>query len=49
LFDTLAANGGFIELMELSGAMEASLQRMHAAHLEWDGISRPIRAIADLA
>ncbi|WP_292634936.1 VOC family protein [Novosphingobium sp.] len=49
LFDTLAANGGFIELMELSVAMEASLQRMHAAHLEWDGISRPIRAIADLA
>ena len=49
LFDTRAANGGYVELMELSAAMEASLGRMHAAHLAWDGATRPVRSMAELA
>ena len=48
LFDTRRGNGGYVELMEISTAMEASLDRMHAAHCAWDGIDRPVRSIADL-
>ncbi len=48
LFDTRGGNGGYIELMDLSPAMEASLERMHAAHLVWDGVDRPVRSMADL-
>ena len=49
LFDTRAGNGGYIELMEISEPMEASLNRMHAAHLGWDGVTRPVRSMAELA
>lgn len=48
LFDTREGNGAYIELMEISPAMEASLERMQAAHQEWDGVSRPVRSMADL-
>jgi hypothetical protein len=49
LFDTLAADAGYIELMELSPAMEQSLARMHRAHLAWDGKSDPVRGMEALA
>jgi hypothetical protein len=49
LFDTRSGNGGYVELMELSPAMETSLERMHAAHCAWDGTTRPVRSMADLA
>lgn len=49
LFDTRAGNGGYTELMELSPAMEASLEAMHAAHCKWDGVTRPVRTMAELA
>jgi hypothetical protein len=49
LFDTRVGNGGYVELMELSPAMEESLQRMHRAHLAWDGTSNPARTMAELA
>jgi hypothetical protein len=49
LFDTRPGNGGYVELMEISPAMEASLGRMHAAHVAWDGTTRPIRSMSDLA
>lgn len=49
LFDTRAVDGGYVELMEMSPAMEDSLRRMHRAHLDWDGSTDPVRSIADLA
>ncbi|WP_380879612.1 hypothetical protein ACFB49_23260 [Sphingomonas sp. DBB INV C78] len=48
LFDTRSGNGGYVELMEISPAMEDSLRRMHAAHLDWDGVTAPVRSMADL-
>ena len=49
LFDTRAANGAYVELMELSPAMHGSLARMEQAHRQWDGITDPVRPIARLA
>ena len=49
LFDTREGNGGYVELMEISAAMEMSLEQMQAAHGAWDGVSRPIRTMAELA
>ncbi|ALR21801.1 VOC family protein [Sphingobium sp. CFD-1] len=49
LFDTRSGNGGYVELMEMSPAIEASLERMHTAHQQWDGVSRPVRSMAELA
>jgi hypothetical protein len=49
LFDTRAGNGGYVELMEVSPAMEENLHRMHRAHLAWDGTSNPARSMAELA
>lgn len=49
LFDTRSVDGGYIELMELSPAMEESLHRMHRAHLAWDGATDPVRSMAALA
>lgn len=49
LFDTQAADGAFIELMELSPAMEESMARMHRAHLDWDGRTDPVRTMDRLA
>lgn len=49
LFDTRSADGSFIELMELSPGMEESMQRMHRAHLQWDGKTDPVRGMDRLA
>jgi hypothetical protein len=49
LFDTRTGNGGYVELMEISPAMEESLSRMHKAHLAWDGVTDPVRSMAALA
>ena len=49
LFDTRAVDGSYIELMEISPAMEESLARMHRAHLEWDGKTDPVRGMDALA
>ena len=49
LFDTRAANGAYVELMELSPAMLGSLARMEQAHLQWDGVTDPVRTMDRLA
>ena len=49
LFDTRSADGSYIELMEISPAMEESLARMHRAHLSWDGHTDPVRGMDALA
>jgi len=49
LFDTRAADGSYIELMEISPPMEESLRRMHRAHLDWDGRSDSVRGMDALA
>ena len=49
LFDTRAANGVYVELMELSPAMLGSLARMEQAHLQWDGVTDPVRTMDRLA
>jgi hypothetical protein len=49
LFDTRAADGGYVELMELSPAMTESLERMHRAHLAWDGRTDPVRSMDRVA
>lgn len=49
LFDTRASNGAYVELMELSASMTASLTLMEKAHAKWDGVTDPVRPIARLA
>lgn len=49
LIDTRDAGCGYIELMEISPAMDQSLGLMHKAHLAWDGVADPIRSMAALA
>ena len=49
LFDTRAANGAYVELMELSPAMENSLARMARAHRDWDGVTDPVQTMDKLA
>lgn len=49
LFDTRATNGSYVELMELSAPMQASLALMEKAHIEWDGITDPVRGMDRLA
>jgi hypothetical protein len=49
LFDTRAANGAYVELMELSEGMLGSLKLMHKAHQSWDGLSDPMRPISRLS
>jgi Glyoxalase/Bleomycin resistance protein/Dioxygenase superfamily len=49
LFDTRAANGSYVELMDISPAMQATLALMERAHQEWDGINEPVRTMAQLA
>ena len=49
LFDTKAANGCYVELMELSAAMQSSLALMEKAHLMWDGVTDPVRGMERLA
>ena len=49
LFDTQTANGCYVELMELSEAMQGSLALMEKAHLMWDGVTDPVRGMERLA
>jgi Glyoxalase/Bleomycin resistance protein/Dioxygenase superfamily len=49
LFDTRAANGSYVELMELSLALLGSLALMEKAHLTWDGVTDPVRSMERLA
>lgn len=49
LFDTRAANGSYVELMELSGAMQGSIALMEKAHAMWDGVTDPVRGMERLA
>lgn len=49
LFDTRAANGSYVELMELSAPMQHSLALMEKAHTLWDGITDPVRGMDRLA
>lgn len=47
VFDTREGNGGYIELMDTSPTLEALLETMHQAHLDWDG-SHPKRDLFTL-
>jgi hypothetical protein len=47
LFDTQAANGGFIEVMDLHLGFGHLTTSMAAAHADWDG-TEPKRALAGL-
>lgn len=49
LFDTRAANGAYVELMELSPAMLHSLALMEQAHRQWDRVTDPVRSMSRLA
>jgi Glyoxalase/Bleomycin resistance protein/Dioxygenase superfamily len=49
LFDTRALSGAYVELMELSPAMNSSLALMEKAHLKWDGTADPVRTMDRLA
>lgn len=48
LFDTTAVSGAYVELMELSAAMQESLRRMEPSHRDRDGTTDPARDIASL-
>ena len=45
LFDTRRINGAYVELMELSPAMQNSLSLMEKAHATWDGKTDPVRGM----
>ncbi len=49
LFNTQAENGCYVELMELSDAMQGSLALMEKAHIMWDGVTDPVRGVERLA
>jgi hypothetical protein len=49
LFDTRASNGAYIELMDLSPTMLGSLALMEKAHINWDGVTDPVRGMGRLA
>ena len=49
LFDTRAATGAYVELMELSPAMLGTLAQMEQAHRQWDGVTDPVRTMNKLA
>jgi hypothetical protein len=48
LFDTTRDNGGFVELMDLTPTSFGPMAKVHAAHVGWDGVTRPRRAFAEL-
>lgn len=48
LFDTRADNGGYIELMDVTESSFGPMQKIHAAHLAWDGTSEPKRSFHSL-
>ncbi len=43
LFDARAGNGGYIELMDLTDATFGPIEKIHQAHLDWDGKTDPKR------
>lgn len=43
LYDTLAGNGGFIELMDLTSTTLGPMEMIHQAHLDWDRKTAPKR------
>jgi hypothetical protein len=47
LFDTRQVSGGFVEIMDLSPFLLAQMERIAKAHEQWDGQSRPVRAMAE--
>ncbi len=49
LFDTCKAYGYYIELMEMSDAIQGSLALMEKAHANWDGVTDPVRGMDRLA
>ncbi|MDE2563120.1 MAG: VOC family protein [Sphingomonadales bacterium] len=49
LFDTRAASGAYVELMELSDVIGQSLELMARAHATWDGVTDPVRPMERLA
>lgn len=49
LFDTCKEFGYYIELMEMSDAMLQTLALMEKAHLQWDGVTDPVRGMERLA
>ena len=48
LFDTRSGDGGFIELMDLTEASFGPIEKIHQAHLEWDGATRPKRDLFEV-
>jgi hypothetical protein len=49
LFNTGGANGTYVELMDLSPTMLGSLALMEKAHINWDGVTDPVRGMDRLA
>lgn len=49
LFDSCKDFGYYIELMEMSETMLQTLALMEKAHLNWDGVTDPVRGIERLA
>ena len=49
LFDTRPFSGAYVELMEISPAMQVGLGKMEAAHRAWDGVTDPVRSMERLA
>jgi len=49
IFDTRAANGSYIELLDFSESMLFGLQLMQQASAQWDGVTDPVRDMASLA
>ena len=43
LFDTRSGSGGFIELMDLTETTFGPIEKIHEAHLHWDGVTDPRR------
>jgi hypothetical protein len=43
VFDTRDGNGGYIELMDLTPGSLGPMEKIHQAHLDWDGVSDPKR------
>jgi len=43
LFDARAGNGGYIELMDLTATTFGPIEKIHEAHVHWDGKTDPKR------
>jgi hypothetical protein len=47
LFDTRRDSGGFVEIMDLSPALLAQIERIGTAHEQWDGHTRLVRPMTE--